>query len=169
MATATKTTRKPPKAADAKKETADGPALYKAVIAAAKTAKVGTILEHKGGLYSRLQVDGKTVAYIVRGKTVASVYPNTLAASMPKEVTFRTVELGAHHYGRGEVVVAISSDADVANAVAALKASVTAPPVPKVEKTSAPEAGAEGDDLLAAVAPPKPDPKPSQRGAKVAS
>lgn len=167
MATATKTTRKPPKA-DAKKEAADGPALYKAVIAAAKAAKVGAIVEHGGGLYSRLQVDGKTVAYIVRGKTVASVYPNTLAASMPKEVTFRAVELGAHHYGRGEVVVAVASDADVPNAVAALKASVTAPPVPKVEKASTPATPVESDDLLAAVAV-KPDPKPSQRTAKAAS
>lgn len=128
-------TRAPRKAA-AKKPVEDGRALYKAVLAGAKAAKVGPMVAHKDELYSRLQVGGKTVAYVVRGKTVAFVYPNTLASSMPAGVKYRKVELGSHHYGRGEVVVQVASEGDVENAVAALKAAVVAPAIPKPEKAA---------------------------------
>lgn len=107
----------------------DGAKLYKALLASARRARLGgELVEHKNGLYTRLQVGGKTVAYVVRGKTAATVYPGTLASAMPSDVKFRKVELGAHHYGRGEVVVSVASEGEIENAVAALKASVAAPP-----------------------------------------
>lgn len=125
------------KTAEPKAPAADGQKLYRALLARAKQAKAGDVVEHKDGLYARLQVAGRTAAYIVRGKTVATVYPNTLAASMPKEVSFRRVALGAHHYGRGEVVVAVAGEGDFDNAVAALKAAAVAPAVPKKPKVEA--------------------------------
>lgn len=119
------------KAAPARKPSAEkgnGRALMAAVIAAAKAQDIGPFVEQKSGGYARLQVEGKTVAYVVGGKNVATVYPGTLAASMPKAIRFKKVALGKHHYGSGEVVVPVEGQKDVPNAVAALKASLTAPP-----------------------------------------
>lgn len=118
----------------------DGRALMEMVIKAANAAGLraardgghasvgGVFVRQPSGSYVRLQVEGKTVAYVVGGKTVATVYPNTLAESMPKAVRFKKVALGKHHYGSGEVVVPVEGEKDVPNAVSALKASMTAPP-----------------------------------------
>lgn len=125
MATATTSPAKAPKAQAA------GPDLYKALLGKVKQARIGEVVEHPKGIYSRLMEGKRTLAYVVRGKKQATVFPNTLAASMPKEVKFDKVELGSHHYGRGEVVVPVGSEADFGNAMAALKASAKAPALPK--------------------------------------
>lgn len=134
MAAATK-----PRAAKKTEEAKpSGPTLYEAVLAAARKAiRRGEFVAHKNGLYTRLQLDGRTVAYIVRGKKSATVYPNTLAANAPEGLKYKTVELGSHHYGRGEIMVAVSSPDDVANAVAMLKASLSMPAVPRSERAAA--------------------------------
>lgn len=141
MASATKDA---PKTGAAK---VDGAALYDALLKQAKQAKVGTISETKG-MYFRVQAGGRTAAYVVKGKTVATVYPCALAESMPDTVTFRKVELGAHHYGRGEVIISVGGEDDFANALAALAAAVKAPAPPKKAKGQPEqeiEAAVEGD------------------------
>lgn len=110
----------------------EGGELYLALLEATKKSKVGgELVPHAHGLYTRLRVDGRTAAYIVRGKTVATVYPNALASDVPDGLTFRTVELGSHHYGRGEIVVPVASPDDFPNAIGMLKASLKMPAVPK--------------------------------------
>lgn len=150
---ATKTPRAkgPAKATQAAKPKGDGADLYKTLLARAKQARIGEIVEHKGGLYARVTDDARTLVYIVKGKTVATVYPNALARDVPDGVTFRQVELGSHHYGRGEIVVTVSRPEDVDNAVAMVKASAKMPAIPKTAKAPAP--AAEGGDA-AAVADP---------------
>jgi hypothetical protein len=118
--------------AAAAKPASEGGELYEALVAAAKKSRLkGELIPHRAGLYSRLQVDGRTVAYVVRGRTVATIYPNALAESAPADLTFKTVKLGSHHYGRGEIVVSVASEEDIPNAIAMLKASVSMPAVPR--------------------------------------
>lgn len=115
----------------------DGPAVFKKLLTAA--ARVGEVLPHKKGAYARVKADGRTVAYIVAGKRIVNVYPQALAASMPSGIDFRKVELGAHHYGSGEVVVPVmDGEAALDNAVAALKAAKALPPIPRNAKAAAP-------------------------------
>lgn len=135
---------------------ADGQKLFDAVLAAGRAAKLGAgiaIVEHKDGIYARLQLDGATRAYVVRSKTMAHVYPNSLAAEVKKAsagLTFKKVALGSHHYGKGEVVVAVVGEGDVANAVEALRASIKAEPVTKPKAKKAPAAPAKAPAKRAA-------------------
>lgn len=132
-------TRRPaaPKA-EAKEPSAkeDGAKLYAELVARAKTIAEVEVLEHRAGQYARLRKTGetRTCAYIVRGKTVATVYPNALAEHAPKGLAFRQVVLGAHHYGRGEIIVDVKGPDDVANAVDALKASLVMPEPPRAAR-----------------------------------
>lgn len=141
-------TKKAPKKAPAAKPAEEqqsksgaGGELYEALLAAAGKARLaGELVAHKNGLYTRLKNDERTLAYIVRGKTVATVYPNAMAEAAPPDMTFRTVALGSHHYGRGEIVVDVKSEDDIPNAITALKASTKMPAPPK---RAAVAAGAE--------------------------
>lgn len=128
----------PKSAATEKAETVaapDGPALFTKLLTAA--ARIGEVLPHKKGAYARVKADGRTVAYIVAGKRIVNVYPQALAESMPSGIDFRKVELGAHHYGSGEVVVPVmDGEAALDNAVAALKAAKALPPIPRAKSAA---------------------------------
>lgn len=103
----------------------NGDALYHDLIA--KAEAVGEVVAHEKGYYARVRADGRTVAYIVPSKKGLRVYPQALAKAMPKDVGFRKVALGAHHFGRGEVIVPVEGEADLEGAVAAIAAAKDAP------------------------------------------
>lgn len=113
-----------------KKEPADGHALFGDLVGEIRAAKVGTVKKHPDGNYARV-LDGKrTIGYVVPRKEEVRVYVNTLAKEVPAGVSFEKVRLGQHHFGRGEVVVAVAEPGDFKDAAKALR-TAAAHPVPR--------------------------------------
>lgn len=129
-----------------KKEKEAGPTgadLFKSLLDRVKAEKVGAkIIVHPDSVYARVLIDEKRNAgYIVAGRTKLNVYPQALAKDMPKDVGFRKVELGSHHYGRGEVIVPVESESDFGTAINALKAAAKLP-APERKKKAEPKKAA---------------------------
>lgn len=114
----------------------DAGALMKALLGKLRSAKAGKVVAHEKGLYARLMDGKRTVGYVVPRKKGLRVYPNALADAMPDGLSFTKVELGAHHYGRGEVILDVAGEDDFADAVKALEAAA-ANPIPRKEKAPA--------------------------------
>lgn len=115
-----------------KEKEATGPTgadLFKSLLDRVKAEKIGAkIVVHPDNVYARVLIDEKRNAgYIVAGKTKLNVYPQALAKDMPKGVGFRKVELGSHHYGRGEVIVPVEGESDFGAAITVLKAAAKLP------------------------------------------
>lgn len=143
-------------------EAPTGEDIFQGLLARVKGEKIGTEVKiHPKGTYARVFVnDKKHAGYIVRGKTKVNVYPQALAADMPKNLGFKKVKLGSHHYGRGEVIVPVDGDGDFDAAVTALQAAaakLTAEAKAEAPKASAAESnGSSGKEA-------KTDPKPSAK------
>lgn len=118
-------------------EAPTGEDIFQGLLARIKGEKIGTEVKlHPKGTYARVFVnDKKHAGYIVRGKTKVNVYPQALAADMPKDLGFKKVKLGSHHYGRGEVIVPVDGEGDFDAAVTALQAAAkrVAAETPKAE------------------------------------
>lgn len=124
----------------------DGASLFKALLARVREAKIGEVVEHKDGQYARVLIeDGKRNAgYVVPGKTKLNVYPQALAKQMPEGVGFKKVKLGAHHYGRGEVIVPVDREDDFDTALKALQAAAKLP-APQRKGAKKDEAASNGN------------------------
>lgn len=131
MTTTARTARRPRKNAvrRARRQApqADGHALFGDLIGRIRADKVGTVRKHPGGQYARVVADGRTVGYVVPRRAEVRVYANVLAKEMPAGVSFEKVKLGAHHFGRGEVVVAVAEPGDFQDAEKALRTAAKHP------------------------------------------
>lgn len=113
-------------------EPADGHALFQDLVGRIRGDRVGTVKKHPDGQYARVVHEGRTIGYLVPRRSEARVYAQALAAAMPAGLSFEKVKLGSHHFGRGEVVVAVAEPGDFPDAVKALRAAAKHPVPRKV-------------------------------------